>query len=95
MDVDKQTVQQIARLARIRVSDDEASELQGELSSILAWVEQLEKVDTGEVAPMTRVVPIALRQRDDEVTDGDKAEDVIANAPISDKNFFVVPKVVE
>ena len=95
MDVDQKTVQQIAGLARIRISDDEANSLKSELSDILAWVEQLEEVQTDGVEPMTRVVPISLAQRADEVTDGDKAEAVVANAPMRDKNFFVVPKVVE
>ena len=95
MEVDEATVRRVARLARIEVTDAEASQLKGELSGILQWVEQLEEVDTDTVEPMTRVVPIQLKQRDDVVTDGEKAGDVVANAPISDDNFYVVPTVVE
>ena len=95
MEVDEATVRRIARLARIEVTDEEASQLKGELSGILQWVEQLEEVETDNVEPMTRVVPIQLKQRDDVVTDGEKAGDVVANAPISDDNFYVVPTVVE
>ena len=95
MEVDEATVRRIARLARIEVTDAEASQLKGELSGILQWVEQLEEVDTDTVEPLTRVVPIQLKQRDDVVTDGEKAGDVVANAPISDDNFYVVPTVVE
>lgn len=95
MEVDEATVRRVARLARIEVTDEEASSLKGELSGILQWVEQLEEVDTEHVEPMTRVVPVALKQREDVVTDGKKAEDVVANAPLSDDNFFVVPTVVE
>ena len=95
MEVDEATVRRIARLARIEVTDAEARQLKGELSGILQWVEQLEEVDTDTVEPMTRVVPIQLKQRDDVVTDGEKAGDVVANAPISDDNFYVVPTVVE
>ncbi|MFY0614829.1 MAG: Asp-tRNA(Asn)/Glu-tRNA(Gln) amidotransferase subunit GatC [Hyphomicrobiaceae bacterium] len=95
MEVDETTVRRIARLARIKVTDEEANSLQGELSGILQWVEQLEEVDTENVEPMTCVVPINLRQRDDVVTDGEKASDVVANAPITDDNFYVVPTVVE
>ena len=95
MEVDEATVRRIARLARIEVTAEEASQLKGELSGILQWVEQLEEVDTDNVEPMTRVVPIQLKQRDDVVTDGEKAGDVVANAPISDDNFYVVPTVVE
>jgi aspartyl-tRNA(Asn)/glutamyl-tRNA(Gln) amidotransferase subunit C len=95
MQVDEATVRRIARLARIRITDEEARGLESELSGILEWVKQLEEVDTSGVEPMTRVVPIALKQRRDEVTDGNIADDIVRNAPVSDDHFFVVPKVVE
>jgi aspartyl-tRNA(Asn)/glutamyl-tRNA(Gln) amidotransferase subunit C len=95
MQVDEATVQRIARLARIKVTPDEAKALETELSGILDWVKQLDEVDTANVEPMTRVVPIALKRRKDEVTDGGIAEDVTRNAPQTEDHFFVVPKVVE
>lgn len=95
MHVDQATVQRIARLARIRLTDDEAKGLEAELTGILTWVEQLDEVDTTGVAPLTRIVPTALKQRVDAVTDGDIAEQVVKNAPMSEDQFFVVPKVVE
>ncbi|MDX2257610.1 MAG: Asp-tRNA(Asn)/Glu-tRNA(Gln) amidotransferase subunit GatC [Hyphomicrobiaceae bacterium] len=95
MHVDEATVKRIARLARIKISDTEARGLEAELSGILDWVEQLKEVDTSAVEPMTRVVPITLKMRTDEVTDGGKAAEVTANAPLSEDDFFVVPKVVE
>ncbi len=95
MKVDETTVRRIARLARMRVTDEEAQNLHGELTGILNWVEQLDEVDTENVEPMTRVVPIELRRRHDVVTDGDKADDIFANAPFAEDHFFVVPKVVE
>jgi aspartyl-tRNA(Asn)/glutamyl-tRNA(Gln) amidotransferase subunit C len=95
MQVDEATVRRIARLARIRITDDEASSLQAELSGILDWVRQLDEVDTAAVEPMTRVVPIELKKRADEVTDGEIADDIVRNAPVADDDFFVVPKVVE
>jgi aspartyl-tRNA(Asn)/glutamyl-tRNA(Gln) amidotransferase subunit C len=95
MAVDEDTVRRIARLARIKVTDAEAKALEAELSGILAWVEQLDEVDTRGVEPMTRVTPMRLKMRTDEVTDGDKADDVVANAPAREAHFFVVPKVVE
>ncbi len=95
MEVDEATVRRIARLARIQVTDEEASNLKGELSGILQWVEQLGEVDTDNVEPMTCVVPIQLKQRDDVVTDGEKATDVVANAPMSENSFYVVPTVVD
>jgi aspartyl-tRNA(Asn)/glutamyl-tRNA(Gln) amidotransferase subunit C len=95
MQVDEATVRRIAHLARIKVTDEEAKGLEKELSGILDWVKQLDEVDTANVEPMTRVVPIALKQREDKVTDGEKAADVTANAPLKEDNFYIVPKVVE
>lgn len=95
MQVDEATVRRIARLARINVTPEEAKALEGELSGILDWVKQLDEVDTSKVEPMTRVVPIALKMRKDEVSDGNIAADVTKNAPESEDHFFVVPKVVE
>ena len=95
MQVNEATVRRIARLARIKITDGEAKALEGELTGILEWVKQLDEVDTGTIEPMTRVVPIALKQREDRVTDGDIAADITRNAPMREDNFFVVPKVVE
>ena len=95
MQVDQATVRRIARLARIKISDDEAKGLEGELTGILKWVEQLGEVETAGVEPMTRVVPIELKQRRDVVTDGEIAEEVTRNAPMTENQFFVEPKVVE
>ncbi|MCT8973193.1 Asp-tRNA(Asn)/Glu-tRNA(Gln) amidotransferase subunit GatC [Microbaculum marinisediminis] len=95
MSVDIDTVKRIARLARIAVSEEEAQGLQGELNSILGWVEQLSELDVDDVEPMTSVVQVAMKKREDEVTDGDIAADIVANAPETEDNYFVVPKVVE
>jgi aspartyl-tRNA(Asn)/glutamyl-tRNA(Gln) amidotransferase subunit C len=95
MQVDEATVRRIARLARIRISDEEAKGLEKELSGILNWVEQLAEVDTASVEPMTRVVPIDLKKRADVITDGDIADDIVKNAPMVEDHYFVVPKVVE
>lgn len=95
MQVDEKTVRRIARLARIKITDTEAQSLDKELTQILEWVEQLDEVDTNNVEPMTRVVAQKLKMREDVVADGEKAEEVTANAPLSEDHFFVVPKVVE
>jgi len=95
MQVDEKTVRRIARLARIKITDEEASSLESELSQILNWVEQLEEVDTANVEPMTRVVAQSLKKREDKVTDGEIADDIVKNAPMVDDHYFVVPKVVE
>ncbi|HEX3954363.1 MAG TPA: Asp-tRNA(Asn)/Glu-tRNA(Gln) amidotransferase subunit GatC [Stellaceae bacterium] len=95
MALDKATVAHIATLARIRLSDSELETLGAELSGILNWIEQLNEVNTDNVAPMTSVAAMALPMRDDIVTDGDRRGAVVGNAPLSTKGFFVVPKVVE
>lgn len=95
MQVDEKTVRRIARLARIKITDEEAKSLEGELTGILNWVEQLDEVETADVEPMTRVVAQKLSQRQDEVTAGGIADDIIKNAPVVDDHYFVVPKVVE
>ena len=95
MEVDEDTVRRIARLARIKVTDAEAKALEKELSGILDWVKQLDEVDTSGVEPMTAVVSTSLKMREDRVTDGGIADDIVANAPAREDHFFVVPKVVE
>ena len=95
MSVDIATVKRVAHLARIAVSDEEGVRMTGELNTILGFVEQLNEVDVSGVEPMTSVIPMAMRKRADEVTDGGRAQDIVANAPATDENFFLVPKVVE
>lgn len=95
MSVDTATVKRVARLARIAVSDSEAEKMKGELNAILGFVEQLDEVDVSGVEPMTSVVATTMKKRADEVTDGGRADDIVANAPMSDDHFFMVPKVVE
>ncbi len=95
MSLDDATVARIARLARIRIEPKGRAALAEELSGILGWIEQLNEVDTSDVPPMTSVGDVTLALRADEVTDGDKVEDVLANAPGSQDSHFVVPKVVE
>ncbi|PPJ46914.1 Asp-tRNA(Asn)/Glu-tRNA(Gln) amidotransferase subunit GatC [Ciceribacter selenitireducens] len=95
MSVDLKTVKRVAHLARIALSEDEAERMMGELNGILGFVEQLSEVDVSGVEPMTSVTPMAMKKRQDVVTDGGKADDIVANAPETDRNFFLVPKVVE
>jgi len=95
MSVDLATVKRVAKLARIAVTDEEAARMEGELNTILGFVEQLNEVDVEGVEPMTSVTPMEMKKRADAVTDGNKADDITANAPASEDNFFLVPKVVE
>ena len=95
MSVDAATVRRIAHLARIAVAEDEIEHLKGELNAMLAFVEQLSEVNVEGVEPMTSVTPMQMKKRPDVVTDGDNAEAVLKNAPATQDNYFLVPKVVE
>lgn len=95
MALDSDTVRRIARLAHIRVGDDELDGLAAELSAILGWIEQLGEVATDDVPPMTSAVEVDLPWRDDVVDAGGDAESVLANAPERAGDFFTVPRVVE
>ena len=95
MSVDAATVKRIGRLARIRIEDGEVAKYQDELNAILGFVEQLDEVNVDGVEPMTSVTPMKLRRREDKVTDGGYPDQIVANAPLTEDNFFMVPKVVE
>ena len=95
MSLDESTVARIATLARIRLTDGEREKMVHELGGLLAWVEQLNEVNVDGVEPMTSVVGVKPVLRADKVTDGDRREAVLANAPEASEGFFVVPKVVE
>ncbi len=95
MAVDQDAVRRIAHLARIAVTDEEVPHLQGEINAILAFVEALGAVDVTGVEPMTSVIPMKLPMRADVVTDGEIEALVMANAPLAEDDFFLVPKVIE
>ncbi len=95
MSVDLAAVRRIAHLARIAVSNEEAPHLQDQINAILSFVEALGEVNVEGVEPMTSVIPIKLPMREDVVDDGDIAPLVLANAPLSEDGYFLVPKVVE
>ncbi len=95
MALDKATVARIATLARIKVPEGEQEHLAGELSQILSWIEQLNEVDTSGVEPMSGGAAMSLAMREDVVSDGDRRDQILANAPEAAHGFFVVPKVVE
>ena len=95
MSVNADTVRHVAKLARIAMTDAEIAELVPELNNILGWVDQLAEVDTDGVEPLTAVIDLKLRLRDDVVTDGNVRDKVLANAPDAQHGFFAVPKVIE
>ncbi len=95
MSVDQAEVRRIAHLARIAVTDAEVPHLQSEINAILSFVEALSAVDVSGVEAMTSVIPMRLPMRDDVVTDGEIEPAILANAPLAEDGFFVVPKVIE
>ena len=95
MSIDQATVRRVAQLARITLRDDEVPHLQGEINAILSFVAELDNVSVEGVEPMTSVLPMRMKLRRDEVTDGGLADEIVANAPVTEDRLFVVPKVVE
>ncbi|GGB04103.1 Asp-tRNA(Asn)/Glu-tRNA(Gln) amidotransferase subunit GatC [Allosediminivita pacifica] len=95
MSIDIETAARVAKLARIRVEEDELPALAQEFNNILGFIEQLQEVDVEGVEPMTSVTPMRLKRREDGVTEGGMAKTVLSNAPDAREGFFAVPKVVE
>ena len=95
MSLDPATVRRIARLSRLRIDDEQVARMQGDLNGILGWIEQLNEVDVEGIEPLTGAAMMAMRMREDVVTDGDMQEAVLSNAPDRDGPFYAVPKVVE
>ena len=95
MSIDKDTAAKVAKLARIKVEDDQLDALAGEFNAVLGFIEQLNEVDVEGVEPMVSVTPMRLKRRVDEVTDGGMQDKILSNAPDAREGFFAVPKVVE
>lgn len=95
MAIDNDTVKKIAFLSRLKIEDDKLEATKDEFNKILQWVEQLNEVDTDDVEPLVSVNENNLLLRRDEVTEGNQAEAVLANAPQKEYGYFIVPKVVE
>ena len=95
MAITTKDVKKVAGLAHIRMNDADLEKMAPQLSKIIGFIEQLNEVDTDNVEPLANVADITLALREDEITDGDCADKVLANAPESTQGFFIVPKVVE
>ncbi|KAA2312380.1 Asp-tRNA(Asn)/Glu-tRNA(Gln) amidotransferase subunit GatC [Pseudooceanicola sediminis] len=95
MSIDTATAARVAKLARIKVEDDQLPALAEEFNTILGFIEQLNEVDVEGVEPMTSVTPQRLKRREDVVTEGDQQARILSNAPDAREGFFAVPKVVE
>ncbi len=93
--MDQKTVERIANLARLEISDEQKETLGDQLGNIIGFVEQLSEVDTDNVKPLASVVDASLALREDKVTDGNKKDDVLANSPEENEDFFVVTKIIE
>ncbi len=95
MSVNEQQVRHVAKLARLALGEAEIARMVPELNQILDWVEQLAEVDTDGVEPLTAVIDIPERLRDDIVNDGGIRDKILLNAPDAQHGFFAVPKVIE
>ena len=95
MSVAATPVRRIAHLARIAVADDDVQHLQGEINAILSFVDELSRADVAGIEPMTSVTPMTMKKRADVVDDGGYPDKIMANAPLTEDNYFLVPKVVE
>ena len=95
MTINLKTVKHISKLSRISVDDKEAKKLETDLNSIFNFIEKLNELDTSKTKPLTSVVVTKLQLRKDEIKTKDIRDQILKNSPEENKDFFVVPKVVE
>ena len=95
MSIDKETIKQISKLARISLDDKKIENLSKDLSSIIKFIEKLNKLNTDDIKPLTSIIDASLRFRKDEILEGKIREQILKNSPEKTEEFFVVPKVVE
>ena len=95
MTIDLKTVKHISKLARISVDEEKANKLESDLNSIFEFIEKLNKLNTENVEPLTSISETTLRFREDEIRSENIREKILNNSPDENKDFFVVPKVVE
>ena len=95
MSLDKDTVKHISKLARISLNDKKVDSLSKDLSSIIKFIERLNKLNTDNVKPLTSIIDASLKSRKDEIRDGKIRDQILKNSPENNDEFFVVPKVIE
>ncbi len=95
MPIDLKTVKHISKLSRISLDEEKAKKLETDLNSIFKWIEQLNELNTDNVEPLNSVAETKLRLRKDEIKSNDIRDEILKNSPEKNKDFFVVPKVVE
>ena len=95
MAIDLKTVKHISKLARISVNDEKAKKLVKDLNSIFKLIEQLNELNTDKVEPLTSIAETKLRLRKDKILSENIRDEILKNSPKDNKDYFVVPKVVE
>lgn len=88
-------VEKIAKLSRLRLNDEEKTQTLQELNDIFAMVENMQSVDTNGIEPMAHPHEVALRLRQDAVTETDHAAEYQAIAPEVRNRLYIVPQVIE
>ena len=95
MSIDKDTVKHISKLARISLDEKKVDSLSKDLTSIMRFIENLNKLNTDKTNPLTSIINASLKSRKDEVKDGKIRDQILKNSPEKNDEFFVVPKVIE
>tara|TARA_Y100000816_G_C26073162_1_gene564691 strand:- start:1398 stop:1685 length:288 start_codon:yes stop_codon:yes gene_type:complete len=95
MSIDKNQVKKVAKLSRISLDDSKLESFSKDLDSILNFVDQLNKLDTSKVIPLSSVLDKTLVPRNDKINDGEKKNEILKNSPNKNEDFFIVPKVIE
>ena len=95
MTIDHKTVKHISKLSRISIDDSKAKKLSEDLNSIFSFIEKLDELDTSKIAPLTSIAETTLKLRKDEIKTKNIRDEILENSPVDNKDFFVVPKVVE
>ena len=95
MSIDLKTVKHISKLSRISLDDEKAKKLEKDLNSIFKFIEKLNELDTSKTEALSSIVETKLQLRKDEIKSKDIREEILKNSPSENKDFFVVPKVVE
>ena len=95
MSIDKDTVKHISKLARISLDQKKIDSLSKDLTSIMRFIESLNKLNTDKITPLTSIINASLKSRRDEVKDGKIRDQILKNSPEKNEEFFVVPKVIE
>ena len=95
MTIDHKTVKHISKLSRISIDDNKAKKLSEDLNSIFSFIEKLDELDTSKIEPLTSIAETTLKLRKDDIKTKNIRDEILENSPEDNKDFFVVPKVVE